>query len=555
MENHNEWPEIESSQFSAEEYYENYYREQRESYLKGIAPDYPDICFHTFEISFHINNAKNAELVYLVLDRFYDRCKIIDKQDITIQILSEDDFISQLEYVYELLSIIKSWTTLSISFNGNDAERSGLRYLTLYFLEKNNKSEPYGWNEPVFSIKKKYKSRPKKTKYPTEIIDLRTVDSYSYFDIIIKTYVNTYAQRNNVQTIKCSDRETIVIIEDELFVDFSLIFGSYADVMEGKKQDYTDEPTQRHVIIQELTNNELFKFNFAGFQRKFKYPLIIFYSFKGYNSYSFTTDKIKALDQMYPQLKIEERNASYEGVQYHFIVFEMEGVNGDIGYGIGYTTGKIHNYVLKTCQQLEEKNSRSLQVWGTSSIFAIESGFVDTFLSWEGKKKRWRLENHLTYYYFDYFIKKDSDLYEIKHRLLNEAKTGKYDYCERGQYTKPLNKWKTEELVYRIVKKLYGEYQVIYQYRPYFLKTDNGNMSYDVYICGLKIAIEYQGKQHFEPVDFFGGKDNFKQQQERDKKKAELSNANGVKLVYVNYWEDVTVDLIREKIESANSRG
>ena len=45
-------------------------------------------------------------------------------------------------------------------------------------------------------------------------------------------------------------------------------------------------------------------------------------------------------------------------------------------------------------------------------------------------------------------------------------------------------------------------------------------MSYDVYICGLKIAIEYQGKQHFEPVDFFGGKDSFENQQYRDRSKS-----------------------------------
>ena len=73
-------------------------------------------------------------------------------------------------------------------------------------------------------------------------------------------------------------------------------------------------------------------------------------------------------------------------------------------------------------------------------------------------------------------------------------------------------------------------------------------MSYDVYICGLKTAIEYQGKQHFEPVEYFGGKENYEKQVERDKLKLELSEKNGVKLIYINYWEDVTPDLIIEKI-------
>ena len=73
-------------------------------------------------------------------------------------------------------------------------------------------------------------------------------------------------------------------------------------------------------------------------------------------------------------------------------------------------------------------------------------------------------------------------------------------------------------------------------------------MSYDVYICGLKTAIEYQGKQHFEPVEYFGGKEHYERQVERDKLKLEISEANGVKLIYINYWEDVTPDLIIEKV-------
>ena len=76
-------------------------------------------------------------------------------------------------------------------------------------------------------------------------------------------------------------------------------------------------------------------------------------------------------------------------------------------------------------------------------------------------------------------------------------------------------------------------------------------MSYDIYICGLKIAIEYQGKQHFEPVEFFGGVKNYQEQQKRDKLKALRSQENGIKLIYVNYWEDITPELIKNKIENA----
>ena len=91
----------------------------------------------------------------------------------------------------------------------------------------------------------------------------------------------------------------------------------------------------------------------------------------------------------------------------------------------------------------------------------------------------------------------------------------------------------------------------MYQYRTDYMSTCSGKMSYNIYICGLRIAIEYQGKQHFEPVQYFGGEKSFKQQQERDKLKAQRSKENGVKLIYVNYWEDITMDSIRKKIEEA----
>lgn len=103
--------------------------------------------------------------------------------------------------------------------------------------------------------------------------------------------------------------------------------------------------------------------------------------------------------------------------------------------------------------------------------------------------------------------------------------------------------------MYKITKRLFRDFNVVYQHRPFFLKSDiGGQMSYDVYISELKVAIEYQGKQHFEPVEFFGGQDAFERTKERDRQKKQLSEENGVKLIYVNYWENITPRLIKEKV-------
>ena len=73
-------------------------------------------------------------------------------------------------------------------------------------------------------------------------------------------------------------------------------------------------------------------------------------------------------------------------------------------------------------------------------------------------------------------------------------------------------------------------------------------MSYDVFISEVNVAIEYQGQQHFEPVDFFGGQDAFEDVKKRDAEKAKLSISNGVRLVYVNYWEEISPKLIIDRV-------
>ena len=74
-------------------------------------------------------------------------------------------------------------------------------------------------------------------------------------------------------------------------------------------------------------------------------------------------------------------------------------------------------------------------------------------------------------------------------------------------------------------------------------------MSYDIFIIPNNTAIEYQGQQHFKPVDFFGGIEHFNKQVERDKKKQVLSKENGVKIVYINYNEIISESLIKERVE------
>lgn len=71
----------------------------------------------------------------------------------------------------------------------------------------------------------------------------------------------------------------------------------------------------------------------------------------------------------------------------------------------------------------------------------------------------------------------------------------------------------------------------IYQAKLSFLSQQ----SYDFYLPDLNIAIEYNGKQHYEPIEVFGGESAFEKQVERDKRKERISKENNIKLLTIKY--------------------
>lgn len=75
----------------------------------------------------------------------------------------------------------------------------------------------------------------------------------------------------------------------------------------------------------------------------------------------------------------------------------------------------------------------------------------------------------------------------------------------------------------------------------------NYKLSLDFYLPDYNIAIECQGKQHFEPIDFFGGDAKFIYYKELDDKKRNLCKANNVNLFYINYDDNIK-DKINEII-------
>ena len=82
------------------------------------------------------------------------------------------------------------------------------------------------------------------------------------------------------------------------------------------------------------------------------------------------------------------------------------------------------------------------------------------------------------------------------------------------------------------------------------LGIGNRKLSYDFYLPDYNMLIECQGKQHAQPIEYFGGEKQFKIQQEHDKRKREYAEKNGYKLLEIWYYDyDKIEEILSRELE------
>jgi hypothetical protein len=106
-------------------------------------------------------------------------------------------------------------------------------------------------------------------------------------------------------------------------------------------------------------------------------------------------------------------------------------------------------------------------------------------------------------------------------------------------------RWVSETQIYQILRSLLPGITIETHAHPSFLE----GLEYDIYVPTLNLAIEYQGIQHYQPIDYFGGETAFAKVKERDEKKSALSLKHNIDLVYFDYTEDINETLIKSKLE------
>jgi hypothetical protein len=112
--------------------------------------------------------------------------------------------------------------------------------------------------------------------------------------------------------------------------------------------------------------------------------------------------------------------------------------------------------------------------------------------------------------------------------------------------------WISETELFYKIKDVFANHEVLHHGNPEWL----GRQHLDIYFPILNIGIEYQGLQHYEPVEYFGGKEAFERNLERDEKKRMLCKSNSCALIYVNekYDFESVVKEIKEKIQKNKKR-
>ncbi len=95
-----------------------------------------------------------------------------------------------------------------------------------------------------------------------------------------------------------------------------------------------------------------------------------------------------------------------------------------------------------------------------------------------------------------------------------------------------------------MVRDLLPGEEILRHYRPQWL----GGLELDIFIPGLRLAIEYQGVQHFQPVAWWGGEAALLRRKECDRRKARLCRSNSVRLVCFAHEESITEEHVARRL-------
>jgi hypothetical protein len=235
-------------------------------------------------------------------------------------------------------------------------------------------------------------------------------------------------------------------------------------------------------------------------------------------------------------------NQGFFGYSIHEVnIYEIcQFLNSNLKYFTKYKNLLPNNHISKPINPIEAKPKNDFDKFRRlikeSNLFVSESDFLNTVDENILKPLYTILKNSIDWTQKHYY---DFDKDDIK-RYTEEI----YMYLIQENICSP--KWKQEREMFTLIKSFFSE--ALFQYQPTWLIPQY----YDVYIPSFKLAFEYQGLQHYEPIYFFGGEEGFNKREELDNRKRNISMQNNVILIEWKYNEPISKNILMYKLTQNN---
>lgn len=100
-------------------------------------------------------------------------------------------------------------------------------------------------------------------------------------------------------------------------------------------------------------------------------------------------------------------------------------------------------------------------------------------------------------------------------------------------------RWKSEESAFLSLKALLPDTSIERHAMPSWLAPQH----LDILVPDASVAVEYQGEQHYRPIDVFGGEAGYTATVRRDENKRNLCRLAGIRLEYIRHDEDARLRL------------